>query len=71
MIIKQNNYGEVSVIENDKYQHGVINNAGEMVVPFGKYAWISGFDHGLARVKSIFGNESIDLESGKIEKIEV
>jgi len=68
MIIKQNNYGEVSVIENDKYQHGVINSAGEMVVPFGKYAWISGFDHGLARVKDIFGDESIDLETGKTER---
>lgn len=68
MIIKQNIYGAVSVIENEKYQYGVIDNTGEMVVPFGKYAWISGYDQGLARVKSFFGNESIDLESGKIEK---
>ena len=68
MIIKQNNYGAVSVVENEKYQHGVINKAGDTVVPFGKYAWISGFDHGLARVKDIFGDESINLETGKTEK---
>lgn len=68
MIIRQDNYGGVSVVENDKYQHGVIDNTGEMIVPFGKYAWISGFDHGLARVKDIFGDESIDLETGKTEK---
>ncbi len=68
MIIKQDNFGSVSVVEDDKYQYGVIDNTGEMVVPLGKYAWISGYDHGLARVKSIFGDESLDLESGKIEK---
>lgn len=68
MIIKQNNCGEVSVIENDKFQYGVMNSSGKMVVPFGKYAWISGFDHGLARVKDIFGEESIDLETGKTER---
>ena len=68
MIIRQDNYGNVNVVENDKYQYGVTSNAGEMIVPFGKYAWISGYDHGLARVKGIFGDESINLETGKTER---
>ena len=67
MIIKQNNYGVVNVVENDKYQYGIVDNTGETIVPFGKYGWISGFDHGLARVKSISGIASIDILTGTIE----
>lgn len=51
MIIRKDDYGIVSIVENNKYQYGVMNSAGEMVVPFGKYTWISGFEHGLARVQ--------------------
>lgn len=28
-----------------------LNIDGTVVVPFGKYSWIDGFDNGLARVK--------------------
>ena len=68
MIIRRDNYGKVSVLKDGKYQCGVMDSAGEMVVPFGKYGWISGFDHGLARVKSIWGDAYIDFETGKTEK---
>ncbi len=33
------------------YKHGVINAFGDVIVPFGTYDWIDGFDRGLARVK--------------------
>lgn len=35
---------------NEHYKYGVIDPDGTEVVPFGKYTWIDGFDHGLARV---------------------
>lgn len=65
---KSNNYGSVNVVENDKFQYGVTDNEGNAIVPFGRYAWISGYDHGLARVKSIFGIAQVDLETGAVEE---
>ncbi len=52
-MIKISNYGDVNVVKNDNHQYGVTDNDGNIIVPFGKYGWISGFDHGLARVHSI------------------
>ena len=66
-MIKTNNYGKVNVVENNLFQYGVTDNDGNVIVPFGKYAWISGFDHGLARVKSIFGIARVNLETGAVE----
>lgn len=43
-------------VQNKKYQHGVINSKGVEIVPFGKYKWIDGFDHGLSRVNLYFNN---------------
>lgn len=65
---KSNNYGNVNVVENEKFQYGVTDNQGNTIVPFGKYAWISGYDHGLARVKSIFGIVRVDLQTGAAEE---
>lgn len=64
---KTNNYGRVNVVEDSLFQYGVTDNDGNIIVPFGKYAWISGFDHGLARVKSIFGIAQINLETSVVE----
>lgn len=50
--IKELNYGNVTVVENKYYQWAVIDNQGNVVVPFGKYGWIDGFDSGLARVRT-------------------
>ena len=49
-------YGNVKVIEHDDYKWGVEDLEGNIIVPFGKYDWIDGFDSGLARVK--IGKES-------------
>ena len=49
---RTNNYGQVNVVLNDNNQYGVTDNDGNIIVPFGKYGWISGFDNGLARVHS-------------------
>lgn len=43
------NYGIVNVI-SDRGQYSVEDNDGNIIVPAGRYAWISGFDSGLARV---------------------
>jgi hypothetical protein len=50
--IKELNYGKVTVVENQDGQWGVIDNEGNIIVPFGKYGWIDGFDSGLARVRT-------------------
>lgn len=50
--IKNVNYGNVNVVENKKHQWAVIDNEGNVIVPFDKYGWIDGFDSGLARVRT-------------------
>lgn len=50
-IRSEKEYGNVKVIELKGGKLGVMNH-GEFVVPFGKYAWIDGFDQGLARVRT-------------------
>lgn len=39
------------VVENKKWEYGIITISGEVIVPFGKYDLIEGFDRGIARVK--------------------
>lgn len=43
--------GAITVIQRSDYKWGVIDIEGRVIVPFGKYDWIDGFDSGLARVK--------------------
>ncbi len=50
--IVEKNYGEITVVENSDYKWGVIDTNGNVIVPFGKYGWIDGFDNGLARVRT-------------------
>ena len=47
---RRRDFGRVSVVQNRDRQFAVISSDGEVIVPFGKYAWIDGFDSGLARV---------------------
>ena len=44
-------YGNLTIIELTKSRFGIKCNAG-FIVPFGKYEWIEGFDHGLSRVRT-------------------
>ena len=48
--LKETTYNDLTVAQNERYQWGVVDNKGNIVVPFGKYDWIDGFDQGLARV---------------------
>lgn len=50
-IISEKTCDNVKVIQNSTNQWAVTDLAGNTIVPFGKYAWIDGFDHGLARVR--------------------
>jgi hypothetical protein len=49
--LKETIFGDVKVVERQDGQYAVIDLDGNQIVPFGKYAWIDGFDHGLARVR--------------------
>ena len=69
--IKRTDYNNVSVVENSNYEWGVIDINDNIVVPFGKYGWIDGFDSGLARVRTkkdpgVVGNTIaiVDLNDG-------
>ena len=42
----------ITVVDYETRQHAVLDRAGNVIVPYGKYSYIDGFDHGLARVKS-------------------
>lgn len=69
----ENRYGNVIVFETTDYKWGVKDINGKEIVPVGKYDWIDGFDHGLARVRTS-GNIgytqntvlSIDSETGEV-----
>ena len=41
---------ELYTVQNNNFEYAVLNIDGTVVVPFGKYRWIDGFDNGLARV---------------------
>lgn len=45
-------YGNVIVAQSIDYQWGVLDLEGNVIVPFGKYGWIDGFESGLARVRT-------------------
>lgn len=49
--LKETIYGKIKVVERQDGQYAVLDIDGNEIVPFGKYAWIDGFDHGLARVR--------------------
>lgn len=38
--------------QDNQYRWGVIDSNGNTIVPFGKYAWIDGFQNGFAKVIS-------------------
>lgn len=46
-------FDSVKVAQKRNYQWGVVDLEGNEIVPFGKYDWIDGFDHGLARVNKL------------------
>lgn len=41
---------KLTVVQDLDYRWGVIDFDGNIIVPFGKYAWIDGFQNGLAKV---------------------
>lgn len=56
-IISEKTFGNVKVVLREgetagKSYWGVVDLKGNEIVPFGKYAWIDGFEHGLARVRT-------------------
>lgn len=56
----------VHSVQSLDYKRGVINTEGEIIVPFGVYQWIDGFDSGLARVKGMDDKWGIINKTGKV-----
>lgn len=50
-LIQETTYGSVKVVRNKSYEWAVLDLLNNVVVPFGKYAFIDGFEQGLARVR--------------------
>lgn len=63
---KNKQYGNVRVVNSGKGMWAVLDDAGNEIVPVGKYSWIDGFDHGLARVK-VFDKEHRKFKWGIID----
>ena len=59
--IKETIYGEVKVVERRDGAYAVLDKNDNEIVPFGKYAWIDGFDHGLARVRIGYSANTITV----------
>lgn len=58
-------------VQNKEYKWGVVDENDKVIVEFGKYDWIDGFQNGLAKVIGRHDTTSpqsqlIDLETGKI-----
>ena len=60
-------YGNTRVVHSGKGKWAVLDNESAEIVPFGRYSWIDGFDHGLARVK-VFDKEHHRFKWGIIDK---
>lgn len=52
-------------VQREDYQWGVIDIAGKEIVPFGKYNWIDGYDHGYTRVKVGHQSSNLAVNSNK------
>ncbi len=52
MILSETVYGNVKKVLTTNHKYGVTDLEGNIIVPFGKYQWIDGFDSGLARVRT-------------------
>lgn len=51
---KIDRYGDIRVVNRGKGMWAIIDDAGNEIVPFGKYSWIDGFAHELARIVGRF-----------------
>ena len=50
--IKEPINSDLYAVQNKDYKWGVVDEDDNVIVPFGKYAWIDGFQNGLAKVIS-------------------
>ena len=50
--IKEPINSDLYSVQNKEYKWGVVDENDNVIVPFGKYAWIDGFQNGLAKVIS-------------------
>lgn len=59
----------LSVVQDKDYKWGAIDENGNVVIPFGKYAWIDGFQNGLAKI--IGYNDTMSLNIVTIFDVEL
>ena len=71
--IKEPINSDLYSVQNKEYKWGVVDENDNVIVPFGKYAWIDGFQNGLAKVISHSDTSSpnhictINLETEEID----
>ena len=71
--IKEPINSDLYAVQNKDYKWGVVDENDNIIVPFGKYAWIDGFQNGLAKVISHNDTSSpnhictINLETEEID----
>lgn len=74
---KQPINSSLTVVQDDLYRWGAIDADGNTVIPFGKYAWIDGFQNGLAKVishKDTTGPmfvSTVNLETGETDDAKI
>lgn len=51
----------LTVVQDNEYKWGAIDEDGNVVIPFGKYAWIDGFQNGLTKVIGFNDNMSPNI----------
>lgn len=67
----------LTVVQDKEYKWGAIDEEGNVVIPFGKYAWIDGFQNGLAKVigfndtmspniVAVFDSELNEVKDGRV-----
>lgn len=67
----------IIVVQDKDYKWGAVDEDGNVIIPFGKYAWIDGFQNGLAKVighndtmspniSAIFDNNLNEVKDGRV-----
>lgn len=84
-MINQDNFRQVKepinsdlyAVQDKEYKWGVVDEDENVIVPFGKYAWIDGFQNGLAKVISHKDTSSpnhicsLNIETGHVDETKI
>lgn len=75
--VKEPINSDLYAVQDKEYKWGVVDEDENVIVPFGKYAWIDGFQNGLAKVISHKDTSStnhicsLDIETGEVDETKI